>query len=81
MSRFILFDVVLFLIPFALYAAYLFVAARNPFDLSSWDKKHIVWLGLAGALIFALMVGVVSPNAGRQLFGRNEAGEAASQRP
>ncbi|MBX9619626.1 MAG: hypothetical protein K2X10_10800 [Hyphomicrobiales bacterium] len=81
MSSVVLFNVVLFLIPFALYAVYLFVAARNPFLLSSWDRKRMVWLGVAGVLIIAVMVGVIGPNVGRQLFGRNEAGEAASQRP
>ena len=80
MSRFFLIDILLFLTPFAAYALYLYVSERNPFDVSSWDRKRLVILAGAGLALVGVLVGLVGENAGRQLIGRNEAGEAANGR-
>lgn len=77
MIRFFLLDVLLFLTPFALYAIYLFVSERNPFQLSSWHQRQLIILSATGILLVMVLFGLVGENAGRQLFGRNEAGDAA----
>lgn len=81
MSRFFLFDIVLFLVPFVIFAIYLFVAERNPFQRASWERKDVIWLCVAGVMVIVVITVFVAPNAGMQLFGRNEAGEAASKLP
>jgi hypothetical protein len=47
MIRVVLEQVLLFLLPFALFAAYLVVRRRNPFALSTWSKQTF-WLVVAG---------------------------------
>jgi len=81
MSRFILVDLLLFLLPFAFYAVYLFVIERNPFHLSSWNRKQVAVLAATGLLLVGVLVGLVGENAGRQLVGRNVPAEAASKQP
>jgi hypothetical protein len=50
MLRFVAFDALLFLLPFAAYALWL-VTARRPVGPSAWETRTIAWLALSGAVL------------------------------
>lgn len=63
MSRAIIEEILLFLIPFALFAAWLAVRRRSPFRRVHWDG-HVSWLLIAGmAVAFGWLVytGLTAP--------------------
>jgi hypothetical protein len=58
MTRAIIQELLLFLLPFAAYAIFLIVAKRDPLAWSSWSK-HTSWLVIVGLgfTILSLLVG------------------------
>jgi hypothetical protein len=64
MTRAIIQELVLFLLPFIAYAAYLLIRRRNPMLWSSWSAQSI-WLIMAG-----LAIVIVSLVAGGLLADR-----------
>jgi hypothetical protein len=63
MSRAIIEEILLFLIPFALFAVWLAVRRRSPFRRVHWDG-HVSWLLIAGmAVAFGWLVytGLTAP--------------------
>jgi hypothetical protein len=55
MLRFVAFDVLLFLLPFAAYALWL-VVARQPVGPSAWQARTVGWLALAGAAVVVVVL-------------------------
>jgi hypothetical protein len=47
MLRIVIEELLLFVLPFCIFAAYLVVRQRNPFDVEHWDG-HLFWLTVAG---------------------------------
>lgn len=47
MLRIIIEELLLFVLPFCAFAAYLVIRQRNPFDVEHWDG-HLFWLTVAG---------------------------------
>lgn len=58
MTRAIIQELLLFLLPFAAYAIFLLIVRRNPMAWSSWSR-HVSWLAIAGlgVLIVSLLAG------------------------
>lgn len=58
MARLIAFDALFFLLPFAVYAAWLFATRGSISNRSDWPVKVVAWLGIGGALamVAALLV-------------------------
>ncbi|WP_210485120.1 DUF6111 family protein [Microvirga antarctica] len=58
MTRAIIQELLLFLLPFAAYAIFLVIVRRNPLAWSSWSR-HTSWLVLAGLglIIVSLLAG------------------------
>ncbi len=56
MVRFVAFDSVLFLVPFAIYALWLLGSRRSVSDAAEWTARTVGYLALAGAV---LLVGVL----------------------
>ena len=54
MIRPLLTEVLLFLAPFAVYAAYLLATRSGLLDAASWSPRILIWLT---ALAFVLMIG------------------------
>ena len=54
MIRPVLTEIVLFALPFVLYAMFLWATREHVFDPQSWSVTRIVWLTAAA---FALMIG------------------------
>ena len=57
MARYIAFDFVFFLLPFAIYAAYLIFTRGSIFNLPDWEVRTIAYLSIAGAAI--LMAAII----------------------
>ena len=56
MTRAIIQEALLFLLPFAAFALYLVVLRRNPLAWSSWSA-HVSWVAIAGlAVVIASLV-------------------------
>lgn len=51
MGRLIAFNLVFFLVPFGIYAAWLFYKRGTVNTVSDWPMKTIAWLALAGAVL------------------------------
>lgn len=51
MIRSIATEVALFLVPFALYAVFLWATKAKVFDPESWPVKRIVWLAIVALLL------------------------------
>lgn len=51
MFRFIAFDAVFFLLPFAAYALWLIITRRTLRNAEDWQVKTIAWLALVGAVL------------------------------
>ena len=47
-------EIVLFLAPFVLYAAFLFITRAGVLDMKAWPASRLVWLGIAA---LALVIG------------------------
>lgn len=73
-------DLILFLLPLAVYGLYLVLTARNPLHPASWTRARIAVLSLAGIIFAVFFIKVVGEHAGTQLSGRNQAAEAAAQK-
>jgi hypothetical protein len=58
MTRAIIQELLLFLLPFAAYAIFLIIVKRNPLAWSSWSQ-HTSWLAIAGLgfIILSLLAG------------------------
>ncbi|TCR69908.1 DUF6111 family protein [Bosea sp. BK604] len=50
MLRSIIEEVLLFVLPFCLFAGYLIVNRRNPLDVEHWDG-HLFWLTVVGLVL------------------------------
>ncbi|HZH52930.1 MAG TPA: DUF6111 family protein [Microvirga sp.] len=62
MTRAIIQELVLFLVPFVAFAIYLLIRRRNPLLWSSWSAQS-VWLviaGLAVVVVSLLMTGILA---------------------
>lgn len=51
MVRFVAFDLILFALPFAIYALYLFITRRHVGTAADWEVRTLAWLSLAGAVL------------------------------
>jgi len=51
MARLIAFDVLAFLLPFGIYAAWLFATRGSVGGTSDWPLRTVGWLALAGAVV------------------------------
>jgi len=56
MLRSIIEEVLLFVLPFCVFAGYLIVNRRNPLDVEHWSR-HVFWLAIVGLL---LSIGLVA---------------------
>ena len=65
MTRAIIQELVLFLLPFIGFAIYLMVRRRNPLAWSSWSKQS-VWLTIAGLAIVVVSLFAAGLTADRQ---------------
>ena len=71
MFRLILTRLLLFLLPFAVYAFWLLLRRENPFTGKTWRWREVAWLSLAGFLLSVVVFGMIAENAGVKLSGRN----------
>ena len=56
MLRSVIEEVLLFVLPFCVFAGYLIVNRRNPLDVEHWSR-HVFWLAIVGlGLAIALVV-------------------------
>ena len=79
MVRFVAFDVIFFLLPFAAYAAFLAFTRGSLRNAEDWQIKTIAYLGIAGAgLLIAALIVFTSyrtiPPGGRYVPARIEDG-------
>jgi len=66
MLRAIIEEVLLFVLPFCIFAGYLIVKRRNPLDVEHWSR-HVFWLAIVGlCLVIALVAygGWTAPRSG-----------------
>ena len=81
MARYVV-PILLFFLPFVLYAIYLWVTNRSPTDKDHWTTKGLVMLTLAGLFLAVVIFGIAGTYTGQQLSGRNAEGlEADAPRP
>jgi hypothetical protein len=71
MARYIV-PILLFFLPFVLFAVYLWLTNRNPADSSHWTTRGLVSLGAAGLVIAVVMFVLAGSYSGLQLSGRND---------
>ncbi|MCO5091100.1 DUF6111 family protein [Bosea sp. (in: a-proteobacteria)] len=65
MLRVIIEEVLLFVLPFCIFAGYLVVKRRNPFDVEHWSR-HVFALAVAGcvlAIAVFVYTGVIAPRS------------------
>ena len=55
MLRSIIEEVLLFVLPFCIFAGYLIVKRRNPLDVEHWSR-HVFWLAIVGLLLAIALV-------------------------
>ena len=63
MLRTLIEEFLLFVLPFCLFAGYLVIRRRNPFDVEHWSR-HLFWLSVAGLVFgisFFVYSGLVAP--------------------
>ena len=63
MLRNLIEEFLLFILPFAVFAAWLIIRRRNPFDIEHW-RAHVFWLcvtGLMFAILSLVYAGVTAP--------------------
>jgi hypothetical protein len=63
MTRAVLEGIILFILPFALFAGYLVMQGQNPLHPEVWSRKALSWLTIA-ALVFCI-AGVLAFGASR----------------
>lgn len=80
MLRIAFVQILLFLLPFALYALYLLFKRQNPLTGKAWLWKHITLLGLIGFLLSITLFGLIANNSGMLLSGRGEEKAGAEDR-
>jgi Family of unknown function (DUF6111) len=56
MARLIAFNVVFFLLPFGIYAAWMYATRGNVGNANDWPVRTIAWLGIGGALLMVIAV-------------------------
>ena len=56
MVRFVAFDIVFFLLPFAAYGLYLLVTQRNLGGVAEWEVRTLAFLSLAGAVVLTAAI-------------------------
>jgi hypothetical protein len=56
MLRFVAFDAIFFLVPFAIYALWLAVKRRTVTNASDWEVRTIGYLALAGAVLTVIVL-------------------------
>jgi hypothetical protein len=56
MLRFVAFDAIFFLLPFAAYALWLVVTRRTLTNASDWEVRTIGYLALAGAVLMVIVL-------------------------
>ncbi len=64
MLRAVIEEVLLFVLPFCIFAGYLVVRRRNPFDVEHWSR-HAFWLAVAGLILVIAAVAFGGFFAGR----------------
>lgn len=65
MLRSVIEEILLFVLPFCIFASYLIVRRRNPFDVEHWDG-HVFWLSVVGLVIsigFVAYTGWIAPRS------------------
>jgi uncharacterized membrane protein YiaA len=80
MARYVV-PILLFFLPFVLYAVYLWLTNRNPADKDHWTTKGLVLLTLAGLFVAVVMFGLAGAFTGQQISGRNAEGIQADTPP
>lgn len=70
MPRLVLTQILLFLLPFAVYAVFLMLKRENPFTHKAWRMRDVVWLGMLGFLLSVVLFGMLGHYAGGQISGR-----------
>jgi ABC-type Fe3+ transport system permease subunit len=63
MLRTLIEEFLLFVLPFCLFAGYLVIRRRNPFDVEHWSR-HLFWLSVSGLVLgigFFIYTGIVAP--------------------
>ena len=65
MTRAIIQEALLFLLPFAAYALFLVIVRRNPLAWSSWSA-HTSWLAIAGLIFIIVSLLIAGLTAERQ---------------
>jgi len=71
MIRVFLIELGLFMLPFALYVAWLRVRNKNPFTGESWTWVEIVSLTVVGLFLSVVLFGYGWQHSGELLSGRN----------
>jgi hypothetical protein len=71
MIRAFFIEILLFLLPFALYIAYLAVRRKNPFTGESWTWVELTSLTIVGLFLSVVLFGLGWRHSGEQLTGRN----------
>ena len=79
MSRLVLIQVLLFLLPFAGYAVFLMLKRENPFTGASWRLREVLWLSFAGFMLSVVLFGLLGHYSGAQLSGRGQPVESRSK--
>jgi hypothetical protein len=72
MPRLVLIQILLFLLPFAVYAVFLVIKRQNPFTGVAWRLRDVIGLSIAGFLLSVVLFGTLSHYAGGQISGRAE---------
>lgn len=78
MLRLILIRLLLFLLPFLLYAFWLLLRRENPLTGQAWRWREVIWLSVAGFILSFVVFGFLAENAGSQLSGRGLPVESAA---
>jgi len=65
MLRTLIEEILLFVLPFCLFAAYLIVRRRNPFDVEHWSPHlfRLSVVGLVVAISFFIVAGWIAPRS------------------
>lgn len=71
MIRTLLIGLGLFLLPFALYVAWLWLRRMNPFTGESWTWLELVSLTIAGLFLSVVLFGLGWQHSGELVSGRN----------
>lgn len=70
MTRLVLIQTALFLLPFALYTGYLVLKRENPFTGAAWRLREVIWLTVTGFILSVVIFGTLAQHAGENISGR-----------